>query len=37
MFHPLNAFLVLGLLGWLSRQLWRQRAAASEQVVPATA
>jgi hypothetical protein len=36
MFHPLNAFLVLGLLGWLSRQLWRQRAAASEQVVPAT-
>jgi len=37
MFHPLNGFLVLGLLGWLSRELWRQRAAMSEQTVPATA
>ncbi|MGN6430972.1 MAG: DUF6220 domain-containing protein [Gaiellaceae bacterium] len=37
MFHPLNAFLVLGLLGYLSRQLWRQRAEMSEQAVPAAA
>jgi hypothetical protein len=22
-FHPLNAFLILGLLGYLTRQLWR--------------
>src|SRR5207302_6369264 len=26
-FHPLNAFLVLGLLGWLSGQLWRRHRA----------
>jgi hypothetical protein len=25
--HPLNAFLVLGLLGWLTRRLHRSRAA----------
>jgi hypothetical protein len=25
--HPLNAFLVLGLLGWLTRRLHRPRAA----------
>jgi hypothetical protein len=37
MFHPLNAFLILGVLGWFSRQLWSQRAALSEQTVPATA
>jgi hypothetical protein len=35
MFHPLNAFVVLGLLGFLSRQLWRQRAEVTE-AVPAT-
>ena len=37
MFHPLNAFLILGVLGWFSRQLWSQRAEVSEQTVPATA
>jgi Family of unknown function (DUF6220) len=37
MFHPLNAFLILGLLGWLSRQLWQRHRATDEQaeVVPA--
>jgi hypothetical protein len=29
-FHPLNAFLVLGLLGWLARRLWRPETAAPE-------
>jgi len=29
-FHPLNAFIVLGLLGWLSAQLWRARAATAD-------
>jgi Family of unknown function (DUF6220) len=37
MFHPLNAFLILGVLGWFSRQLWRQRTEVSEQVAPAAA
>jgi hypothetical protein len=37
MFHPLNAFLILGVLGWFSRQLWSQRAEVSEQTAPATA
>jgi hypothetical protein len=36
MFQPLNAFLILGGLGWFSRQLWSQRAEVSEQTVPAT-
>jgi hypothetical protein len=27
-FHPLNAFLVLGLLGWLAHRLWRPTATA---------
>jgi len=27
-FHPLLAFVILGLLGWLARQLWREPAAA---------
>ena len=26
-FHPLNAFLLLGLFGWLSHRLWRTRTA----------
>jgi len=25
-FHPLNAFLILGILGYLSKELWRPRA-----------
>jgi hypothetical protein len=29
-FHPLNAFLVLGLLGWLSSRIWRPETAAPE-------
>jgi hypothetical protein len=29
-FHPLNAFLVLGLLGFLARRLWRPETAAPE-------
>jgi hypothetical protein len=24
-FHPLNAFLILALLGWLTHRLWRDR------------
>lgn len=36
-FHPLNAFLVLGLLGWLSGQLWRQRAGTKEMTEAAPA
>jgi hypothetical protein len=27
-FHPLNAILILALLGWLSRRLWEQKRAA---------
>jgi hypothetical protein len=27
-FHPLNAFLILALFGWLTRQLWSERAVA---------
>lgn len=27
-FHPLNAFLVLGLLGWMTHRLWRHPAPA---------
>jgi hypothetical protein len=26
-FHPLNAFLLLGLTGWLTHRLWRDRTA----------
>ena len=38
MFHPLNAFLLLGLYGWLSAQLHREPAAAVEAATaPATA
>jgi hypothetical protein len=37
MFHPLNAFLILGVLGWFSRQLWNQRAEVTEQTAPAAA
>jgi len=36
-FHPLNAFLVLGLLGWLSGQLWRRRAGTTEMAEAAPA
>ena len=37
MFHPLNAFLLLGLYGWLTRQL-RQEAPATEiETAPAAA
>jgi hypothetical protein len=32
-FHPLNAFLVLGLLGWFSGQLWRR--AGTTEMAPA--
>jgi hypothetical protein len=33
-FHPLNAFLLLALYGWLSDRLWREaRAAANEPAV----
>ena len=35
MFHPLNAFLVLGLYGWLSGQLHRGAPVAAEQPVAA--
>jgi len=34
-FHPLNAFLILGLLGWLARRLWRPETAAPEAPVSA--
>jgi Family of unknown function (DUF6220) len=36
-FHPLNAFLVLGLLGWLSGQLWRRHRAMDRQAAAAPA
>lgn len=36
-FHPLNAFLVLGLLGWLTHRLWRPATAAPEALSPAPA
>jgi hypothetical protein len=29
-FHPLNAFLLLGLLGWLTHRLWRGRTATEQ-------
>ena len=29
-FHPLNAILILGILGFLARQLWMQPAEAAE-------
>jgi hypothetical protein len=29
-FHPLNAFLILALLGWLTHRLWRGGAATEE-------
>jgi hypothetical protein len=35
MFHPLNAFLLLGLYGWLSGQLHRGARVAAEQPVAA--
>ena len=35
MFHPLNAFLLLGLYGWLSGQLHRGRAASTVESAPA--
>ena len=28
-FHPLLAFVILGMFGWLTRRLWRERAAAT--------
>jgi hypothetical protein len=35
-FHPLNAFLILALLGWLTHRLWRGGAATEEAAsVPA--
>ena len=34
-FHPLNAFLVLGLLGWLSGQLWRRHRAGTIEMTEA--
>lgn len=34
-FHPLNAFLVLGLLGWLSGQLWRRHRAGTSEMTEA--
>jgi len=36
-FHPVNAFLVLGLLGWFSGQLWRRHRAMGEHAKPAPA
>ena len=37
-FHPLNAFLLLGLFGWLSGQLHREaRVSSDEPAVPAPA
>jgi hypothetical protein len=34
-FHPLNAFLLLALYGWLSGRLWRQaRASSAKRVGP---
>ena len=35
-FHPTNAFLLLGLVGYLSNALWRG-GAASEEMTPAGA
>jgi hypothetical protein len=29
-FHPLNAFLLLGLLGWLTHRLWRTRTTTEQ-------
>jgi uncharacterized protein DUF6220 len=34
-FHPLNAILILGILGFLSRQLWMKPAETAETVEPA--
>src|SRR5919199_3703803 len=35
-FHPLNAFLLLGLTGWLSHRMWRARTTTDETAsVPA--
>jgi hypothetical protein len=35
-FHPLNAFLILALLGWLTQRLWRGSATAeAAESVPA--
>jgi len=36
-FHPVNAFLVLGLLGWFSGQLWRRHRAMGEHAKAAPA
>jgi hypothetical protein len=36
-FHPLNAFLLLALLGWLSRTLWQERAATQPATKPTAA
>jgi hypothetical protein len=35
-FHPLNAFLILGILGFLTRQLWTKQAETAEVAEPAT-
>jgi hypothetical protein len=35
-FHPLNAFLLLGLYGWLSGQLHRRARASVAEPAPAT-
>jgi len=32
-FHPLNAFLILGIIGYLSKELWRPRAEPVAQPV----
>jgi hypothetical protein len=37
MFHPLNAFLILGLLGWLSGRLWGRHRGMAEQTEAAPA
>jgi hypothetical protein len=33
-FHPLNAILILGILGFLMRQLWMKPAEAAEPATP---
>ena len=35
-FHPLNAFLILGILGFLMRQLWMKPRETAEPAEPAT-
>jgi hypothetical protein len=33
--HPVNAFIVLGLFGWLTHRLWREQPEEAPEAVPA--